>query len=141
MRKMLIKSKKIRFNCFIYFFVVTKKRNVEQLEELVKEYEKLRQLEIGFKKSCKEEAEVIQKKIEELEKKSSMIENVDGKEKIDKINEQFEVAKAKLQNLRLKIARKNREISTLKRKLDEIPSKSELNQYQKRFIELYNQCK
>ncbi|RMZ98891.1 coiled-coil domain-containing 93 [Brachionus plicatilis] len=115
------------------------KKNVQQLEELVKEYDKLRQLEVGFKKNCKEEAELIQKEIENLEKKAFMGENLEEKEKIDKINEQYETAKAKLQTLRLKVARKNREISTLKRKLDEIPSKSELTQYQKRFIELYNQ--
>ncbi len=41
--------------------------------------------------------------------------------------------------LRIKVAKKNREISTLKRKLDELPSRTELTQYQKRFVELYNQ--
>lgn len=44
-----------------------------------------------------------------------------------------------MHTLRLKNAKKNREISTLKRKLDEIPSRIELSQYQKRFVELYNQ--
>lgn len=36
-------------------------------------------------------------------------------------------------------ARKNREISALQRKIDEVPSRAELSQYQRRFIELYNQ--
>ena len=36
-------------------------------------------------------------------------------------------------------ARKNREIALLQRKIDEIPSRTELSQYQRRFIELYNQ--
>ena len=56
-----------------------------------------------------------------------------------KINEQYEATGAKLKALKLKVAKKNREISTLKRKLDETPSRNELTQYQKRFIELYNQ--
>ena len=36
-------------------------------------------------------------------------------------------------------ARKNREISALQRKIDEVPSRAELSQYQRRFVELYNQ--
>ena len=36
-------------------------------------------------------------------------------------------------------AKKNREISSLQRRIDEVPSRSELSQYQRRFVELYNQ--
>lgn len=36
-------------------------------------------------------------------------------------------------------ARKNREISLVQRKLDEVPSRIELSQYQKRLVELINQ--
>lgn len=36
-------------------------------------------------------------------------------------------------------ARRNREIAILQRKIDEVPSRAELTQYQKRFIELYSQ--
>ena len=36
-------------------------------------------------------------------------------------------------------ARKNREISSLQRRIDEVPSRAELSQYQRRFVELYNQ--
>jgi hypothetical protein len=61
--------------------------------------------------------------------------------KFNKINEQYEAASSKMKALKLKAAKKNREISTMKRKLDEIPSRNELTQYQKRFIELYNQSK
>lgn len=38
-----------------------------------------------------------------------------------------------------KKARKNREIALLQRKIDEVPSRAELSQYQRRFVELYNQ--
>ena len=54
-------------------------------------------------------------------------------------NEKYNSFKTKIHGFRLKIAKKNREISLLQRKLDEIPSRTELSQYQKRFIELYNQ--
>lgn len=36
-------------------------------------------------------------------------------------------------------ARRNREIAILQRKIDEVPSRAELTQYQKRFVELYSQ--
>lgn len=114
---------------------------MDELGRLITVYEELKQKELDFKKGCKEESALIEKEIEKLENEALMKEDSEEKEKFDKINEQNEAAKAKLQTLRLKIAKKNREISTLKRKLDEIPSRSELNQYQKRFIELYNQCK
>lgn len=38
-------------------------------------------------------------------------------------------------------ARRNREIAILHRKIDEVPSRAELIQYQKRFIELYRQSR
>ena len=63
----------------------------------------------------------------------------DSNEQFEKVNEQHEISKAKMQALRIKVAKKNREISLLKRKLDEVPSRIELTQYQKRFVELYNQ--
>ena len=36
-------------------------------------------------------------------------------------------------------AKRNREIAALQRKIDEMPTRAELGQYQKRFLELYNQ--
>lgn len=51
------------------------------------------------------------------------------------IEEEYE----KCRILRLQLAKKNRNVYALQRKLDEIPSRTELAQYQKRFIELYNQ--
>nr|KAF6449801.1 coiled-coil domain containing 93 [Molossus molossus] len=47
--------------------------------------------------------------------------------------------KEKLYKIRLLQARRNREIAILHRKIDEVPSRAELIQYQKRFIELYRQ--
>ncbi len=60
-------------------------------------------------------------------------------EKYEAVMDQYNNFKLKIHGFRLKIAKKNREISLFQRKLDEIPSRTELSQYQKRFIELYNQ--
>ena len=76
----------------------------------------------------------------DLEKLKSILSyNTEDNELFFKINKQYEDKKLKLHTLQLKIAKKNRELSTLKRKFDDTPSRIELSQYQKRFVELYNQ--
>uniref|UniRef100_A0A8C7PQA7 Coiled-coil domain-containing protein 93 n=1 Tax=Oncorhynchus mykiss TaxID=8022 RepID=A0A8C7PQA7_ONCMY len=55
------------------------------------------------------------------------------------IDKQYNTDRDKLQKIRLMMAWRNREIAILQRKIDEVPSRAELNQYQKRFIELYGQ--
>ena len=41
--------------------------------------------------------------------------------------------------LKLQLAKKNRSIAFLQRQLDEVPGRGELAQYQRRFLELYNE--
>uniref|UniRef100_A0A2K6ESW2 Coiled-coil domain-containing protein 93 n=1 Tax=Propithecus coquereli TaxID=379532 RepID=A0A2K6ESW2_PROCO len=55
------------------------------------------------------------------------------------LDRRYNVEKEKLYKIRLLQARRNREIAILHRKIDEVPSRAELIQYQKRFIELYRQ--
>lgn len=40
---------------------------------------------------------------------------------------------------RLALGRKNRTVANLQRQLDQVPSRAELGQYQRRFMELYSQ--
>ena len=115
------------------------KKSVDQLQQLVLVYESLKEKEQTYKKSCKEELVKLEADLDKL--RSSSNDASEENEKYDKVNEQYEAAINKLATLKLKVAKKNREISTLKRKLDEVPSRAELNQYQKRFIELYNQSR
>lgn len=56
-----------------------------------------------------------------------------------KITKELEEDNEAVKTLRLYLAKKNRIISALQRQLDEIPSRPELAQYQRRFLELYNQ--
>lgn len=56
-------------------------------------------------------------------------------------NEELAAETEKLRVLRLHIAKKNRSIVSIQRKLDDVPSRAELAQYQRRFLELYNQGK
>lgn len=53
----------------------------------------------------------------------------------------LEKEKEQLQVVRLQLAKKNRAIVSIQRQLDNIPDRTELAQYQRRFLELYNQGK
>lgn len=46
---------------------------------------------------------------------------------------------ASLANTRLALGRKTRAVASLQRQLDQVPSRAELAQYQRRFVELYSQ--
>ena len=117
------------------------KKHVDQLQQMVQVYEGLKEKEQAFKKACKEELIQIEADLDSLKLANGSTGQSENNEKYAKINEQYDATKLKLSTLKIKIAKKNREISTIKRKLDEVPSRTELNQYQKRFIELYNQSR
>uniref|UniRef100_A0A672ZWG1 Coiled-coil domain-containing protein 93 n=1 Tax=Sphaeramia orbicularis TaxID=375764 RepID=A0A672ZWG1_9TELE len=118
---------------------------LEKLRSLVTMNENLKQQEQEFRTHCREEMTRLQQNIEELKTASGQDTDEDkvrlnimtnGNELIDK---QYNTDRDKLHKIRLLMARRNREIAILQRKIDEVPSRAELTQYQKRFIELYSQ--
>lgn len=119
------------------------KKAVDKLQKLVVINDELKQKEQEFKKGCKRELAEIEEELVKL--KASLNVGQEGEESDSrmqtKIGEQYEAAKAKMHAVRLKVAKRNREISSLQRRLDELPSRVELSQYQKRFVELYNQSR
>ncbi|KAM6348910.1 coiled-coil domain-containing protein 93 isoform 1-T1 [Alca torda] len=110
---------------------------LQSLRALVAMNENLKSQEQEFKAHCREEMERLQQDIENL--KVEAVENGEEKETNKIIEQQYKTEKDKLQKIRLLLARRNREIAILQRKIDEVPSRAELTQYQKRFIELYSQ--
>ncbi|XP_028447484.1 coiled-coil domain-containing protein 93 isoform X2 [Perca flavescens] len=111
---------------------------LEKLRALVTMNENLKQQEQEFRTHCREEMARLQQNIEEL-KASSGQDTEEEEERNQLIDKQYNSDREKLQKIRLLMARKNREIAILQRKIDEVPSRAELTQYQKRFIELYSQ--
>ncbi|XP_027710481.1 coiled-coil domain-containing protein 93 isoform X2 [Vombatus ursinus] len=110
---------------------------LQNLRALVAMNENLKSQEQEFKAHCREEMARLQQNIENLKAEAS--EDGDEKEPNRIIEQQYKIEKEKLQKIRLLLARRNREIAILQRKIDEVPSRAELTQYQKRFIELYSQ--
>ncbi|XP_070832364.1 coiled-coil domain-containing protein 93 isoform X2 [Chaetodon trifascialis] len=110
---------------------------LEKLRTLVTMNENLKQQEQEFRNHCREEMVRLQQNIEEL--KAASGENTEEVERNQLIDKQHSADREKLQKIRLLMARRNREIAIMQRKIDEVPSRAELTQYQKRFIELYSQ--
>ncbi|GBM68132.1 Coiled-coil domain-containing protein 93 [Araneus ventricosus] len=111
---------------------------LETLRSLVATNETLKKQEQEFRNHCKEELARLKAQIEEIKASSDegSSEDMEYREMVEK---QYNADKEKLQKIRMLLAWKNREIATLQRKFDEVPSRAELSQYQKRFVELYNQ--
>ncbi|KAK6315199.1 coiled-coil domain-containing protein 93 isoform X3 [Coregonus clupeaformis] len=111
---------------------------LDKLRALVGMNENLKHQEQEFRTHCREEMVRLQQNIEDL-KMESGDDTEDEKERSQLIDKQYNIDREKLQKIRLLMARRNREIAILQRKMDEVPSRAELTQYQKRFIELYGQ--
>ncbi|XP_067131944.1 coiled-coil domain-containing protein 93 isoform X1 [Centruroides vittatus] len=114
------------------------KEIIEKLNSLVLMNENLKHQEQEFKSHCKEELARLQADIEEVKSSNKELSSED-KERREVIEKQYSTDKEKLQKIRGLLARKNREIASLQRKIDEVPARAELSQYQRRFVELYNQ--
>ncbi|KAG1680461.1 Coiled-coil domain-containing protein 93 [Nymphon striatum] len=110
---------------------------LSKLRNLVSMNENLKQQEQEFKLHCREELTRLQNNIKELN--SSTNDNSEDSERQQLIDKQYQADKEKMNKIRLLLAKKNREIAILQRKIDEVPTRAELSQYQQRFIELYNQ--
>ncbi|XP_070096835.1 coiled-coil domain-containing protein 93-like isoform X4 [Equus caballus] len=125
---------------------------LQNLRALVAMNENLKSQEQEFKAHCREEMTRLQQEIEALKAERAP----GGDEKTlsrgephgaltpvmthnEDLDRRYNMEKEKLYKIRLLQARRNREIAILHRKIDEVPSRAELIQYQKRFIELYRQ--
>ncbi|XP_065080990.1 coiled-coil domain-containing protein 93 isoform X2 [Ochlerotatus camptorhynchus] len=102
------------------------------VQELILKNEKMKQHETEFKEKCKKELAELQEKIQKAE-------TCTPDEDILEYQKQLEVEQERLKSLRLQLAKKNRAYVSINRQLDNIPDRTELAQYQRRFLELYNQ--
>ncbi|KAG5316978.1 CCD93 protein, partial [Acromyrmex heyeri] len=119
-------------------FVILKKNNFystfstfKRLEELLSVHEGLKEQEYNFREQCKSDLNFLRGMLQEIENGAPM-------EEEDRVKE-YEEQKEIIIRVRLQLAKKNRIIASLTRQLDDVPGRSELTQYQRRFMELYNQ--
>ncbi|CAK9825466.1 Coiled-coil domain-containing protein 93 [Anthophora retusa] len=103
----------------------------KRLEQLLLVYDGLKEQEHNFREQCKSDLNLLKGKLQEIESSTS-------EEEEDRLKE-YEQQKEAVTKARLQLAKKNRAIASLTRQLDDVPGRSELTQYQRRFMELYNQ--
>lgn len=60
-------------------------------------------------------------------------------EDLREMHDTLDKEKERMHLIRMQLAKKNRAIVSIERKLDNIPDRTELAQYQQRFVELYSQ--
>lgn len=103
----------------------------KQLEELLSVHDGLKEQEHNFREQCKSDLNLFRGMLQEIEDDAPA-------EEEDRVKE-YEEQKEAMTRMRLQLAKKNRTIASLTRQLDDVPGRSELSQYQRRFMELYNQ--
>lgn len=103
----------------------------KRLEELLLVHDGLKEQEYNFREQCKSDLNILRGKLQDIESGTS-------EEEEDRLKE-YEEQKEAVTKARLQLAKKNRAIASLTRQLDDVPGRSELTQYQRRFMELYNQ--
>ncbi|XP_049960119.1 coiled-coil domain-containing protein 93 isoform X1 [Schistocerca serialis cubense] len=106
---------------------------LKKLQALVVINETLKQQEQQFREQCKSELTRLQQMVREAQESTSPDEDS------EKVAQKLEEERERVQKLRLLLAKRNRSIAALQRQLDEVPGRAELAQYQRRFLELYNQ--
>jgi hypothetical protein len=115
----------------------TQKVELGRLKELVMLNESLRGQEASFKASCKAHRQSLQDQIEVY----GQGDDPEGAEvkKMASIEDMHKKVMNKYNNLRSFLAETNLEVSNSARIIDDIPTRSELIQYERRFVELYQQ--
>ncbi|XP_046603724.1 coiled-coil domain-containing protein 93 isoform X1 [Neodiprion virginianus] len=102
-----------------------------RLQKLLLIHDSLKEQEHKFREQCKSDLAQLQSLVPDIEGTEP------GEAQCDVSD--YEVQKERVNKLRLQVAKKNRAIASLTRQLDDVPGRSELTQYQRRFLELYNQ--
>ena len=115
----------------------TQKVELGKLKQLVMLNETLRGQEASFKASCKAHRQSMQEQIDSYDKGDDP--DSDENKKMVNIEDMHEKVMNKYNNLRSFLAETNLEVSNSARIIDDIPTRSELIQYERRFVELYQQ--
>jgi len=109
--------------------------DLSSLREMVALNERLKQQETEFRESCRRQLTDLRGLMKEAEAGVTPEEE----EKMQQIEQMFEKDNTKFSKIRSALAHKNQEIALLSRKMDDIPTRTELIQYEKSFVELYEQ--
>lgn len=111
------------------------KQLLADLKRYVVLNESLKKDELAFKQSCKEQYGVYRKQIDDL--LSLLNDDTNFTTNCRELEEQIAKDQAKLQRIKDVLYQRHLELLTIYHKIDEIPTRGELLQFEKRFSELY----
>ena len=112
------------------------KADLLKLKKLVGLNEQLKAQETAFKANCARQMQGLRASLQKL--KSGDDDDEDS-QRLSQIEAMHAEVLAKHNKLRLLLAHKSQGIATVARHIDDIPTRTELLQYERRFIELYEQ--
>jgi hypothetical protein len=147
----LYRSRFIMFNpatsvCFQEALGEEKQAVMAELKNLVMMNESLKQQATLFKRACKAQMTELTRAIKRAEDGDDGDDDDDDDEDADAAAERARMREiegvherdtAKLAKMRQVLAQKNQTIARMRRQIDEIPTRAELLQYERRFVELY----
>jgi hypothetical protein len=111
-----------------------------RLKALVAMNEGLKRQEKAFKESCGREMKLMKEELKKLKNTSKDSNGKSEEEKrLDQIEEMYDTILKKYGKVRGILARKNQAIGMVARDIDDVPTRTELIQYERRFEELYQE--
>eukprot|EP00124_Ichthyophonus_hoferi_P000408 Ihof_evm1s15 gene=Ihof_evmTU1s15 len=110
--------------------------HLNEVQETLSYNTKVKQQITVFKADCRTQADDLNRQIEIVTRK---LESGQDLQHSEKIKQKLLAVKQRHDLKRLALAKVNRELVKTQRILDSVPTRTELNQYQRRFIELYDQ--
>lgn len=114
---------------------------LSQLRELVASNEATKATKKAFKTQCKAELAQIHARIEQLRKQESSEASQQDEEalRLQEIEQMHAQMATKHKELRLALASQSRALQKRMKQIDDVPTRIELVQYEKRFLELYDE--
>ena len=117
-----------------------KKADLQKLKELVLLNESLKGQESEFKASCKQQLALLQEQLQAATASKEQDEEEDGHTaRMAEIEDLHEKVTSKHAQMRQLLAGWNLKIASKSRLIDDVPTRTELIQYERRFAELYDQ--
>ena len=113
------------------------KSDLAKLKSLVMLNESLKSQEAQFKANCKRQLKALQERLDGLQRAGSA--GNEDLERLQEIENMYSELRAKYDKLRQLLAKRNQEVAIVSRKIDDIPTRTELIQYERRFVELYEE--
>ena len=110
---------------------------LKKLWALVQKNEKIKKEEKDFKDNCKKKLEALSAALKSLDEANSDTDEEEARAReIDEMHAKISSKHGKVREL---LAQRNLQVASTSRKIDDVPTRTELIQYERRFVELYQQ--